>query len=135
MRRQSESVEEAGSVPSPKNLIALWFDDGPAERTDDVLALLGEHDAVATFFVLGRQVEGQESALHRVADGGHELGNHTFSHPDLRALEPTLIEDELVRTSAAIERTVGVRPRLMRPPYGRGIRRAAPVATRLGMTT
>jgi peptidoglycan/xylan/chitin deacetylase (PgdA/CDA1 family) len=122
-------------VQSSKKLIALSFDDGPADGTDDVLAVLREHDAVATFFVLGRQVEGRVSILRRVAHAGHELGNHTFSHPDLGALEPAQIEDELVRTSAAIEGAAGVRPRLMRPPYGRGMRRAAPVATRLGMTT
>jgi peptidoglycan/xylan/chitin deacetylase (PgdA/CDA1 family) len=116
-----------------KKLIALTFDDGPDEKTPDILDLLDEHQALATFFVLGRQVEGREDVLKRAVESGHELGNHSFSHPRFAELQPGEIEEELVRTSNAIQKAVGLRPRLMRPPYGLGMDRAAPVARRLGL--
>lgn len=116
-------------------LIALTFDDGPDEKTPEILDLLDEHGALATFFVLGRQVEGREGILRRAVDAGHELGNHSFSHPRFEELQPQEIHDELVRTSNAIEDAVSVRPRLMRPPYGLGALAASPEAARLGMKT
>jgi peptidoglycan/xylan/chitin deacetylase (PgdA/CDA1 family) len=118
-----------------RRLIALTFDDGPDEKTSAILDLLDEHEAAATFFVLGRQVKGREHVLRRTVESGHELGNHSFSHPRFAELQPPEIEDELVRTSNAIEGAVGFRPRLMRPPYGLGAFAASPVATRLGMKT
>jgi peptidoglycan-N-acetylglucosamine deacetylase len=116
-------------------LIALSFDDGPDEQTTEILALLAQHEALGTFFVLGRQVQGREEVLRRAVDAGHEIGNHTFDHPHLGTLDPAQIEDELIRTSDVIEAAVGLRPRLMRPPYGMGALQAAPVARRLGMKT
>ena len=115
--------------------IALSFDDGPDDATAQILDLLEWHGAHATFFVLGRQVEGREEVLRRAVKAGHELGNHTFSHPNLEKLASAQIETELVRASAAIEGAVGFRPRLMRPPYGLGEHQARSVARRLGMKT
>ena len=118
-----------------KKLIAFTFDDGPDEKTHAILDLLDEHDAKATFFVLGRQVKGREDVLRRAVEARHELGNHTFDHPHLETLEPAEIEEQLRRTSDAIESAVGFRPQLMRPPYGLGALKTAPVAARLGMKT
>ncbi|MDQ2913767.1 MAG: polysaccharide deacetylase family protein [Chloroflexota bacterium] len=117
-------------------LIAFSFDDGPDEKTAEILDLLDQYEALGTFFVLGRQVQGREEVIRRAVEAGHEIGNHTFDHPHLDTLEPSQIEDELARTSDVIEAAVGLRPRLMRPPYGMGdALRAAPVARRLGMKT
>lgn len=118
-----------------RKLIALTFDDGPDEKTPEILDLLGEHGAVGTFFVLGGMIKGREEVLRRAVESGHEIGNHTFDHPHLEKLEPSQIEEQLARTSDAIEGAAGIRPRLMRPPYGLGALRAAPIASRLGMKT
>lgn len=128
-------LDRVASALSRRKLIALSFDDGPDEKTPEILDALAEHEALATFFVLGRQVEGREDVLRRAARSGHEIGNHTFDHPRLESLSPAQIEDQLARTSDAIESATGVRPRLMRPPYGLGALAASPVATALGMRT
>jgi peptidoglycan/xylan/chitin deacetylase (PgdA/CDA1 family) len=80
-------------------------------------------------------VEGREDVLRRAVRSGHEIGNHTFDHPHLENLEPLQIGEQLAHTSDAIEAATGVRPRLMRPPYGLGALAASPVAARLGMKT
>lgn len=101
-------------------LIALTFDDGPSEETLAILDVFREHGAVGTFFVLGREIRGRESALRRMAAEGSEIANHTFNHPRIDALAPEEIEGELRSTSDAIESIVGFRPSLMRPPHGMG---------------
>ncbi len=118
-----------------RKLMAFTFDDGPDEKTEEIATFLAAHEVSATFFVLGRQVEGREKLLRLLLESGHEIGNHTFSHPDFESLEPAEIEHELSRTSDLIEDVVRIRPRLMRPPYGSGALRAAPIARRLGMKT
>lgn len=128
-------INRIASALLRKKLIALSFDDGPDEKTPEILDLLDEHEALATFFVLGRQVEGREDVLRRAVQSGHEIGNHTFDHPHLETLEPAEIEEQLVRASGVIELAVGLRPKLMRPPYGLGALAASPVAARLGMKT
>ncbi|PYS76593.1 MAG: hypothetical protein DMF66_13855 [Acidobacteria bacterium] len=61
--------------------VALTFDDGPSEDTERVLDVLAAHGLHATFFMVGRQVERFPQTARRVADGGHEIGNHSYSHP------------------------------------------------------
>lgn len=118
-----------------QKLIALSFDDGPAEATPAILDVLREHDARATFFVVGREIPSREGILERMIGEGNEIGNHTYSHAELGELSPEEIENELRATSDIIEKTVLLRPSLMRPPYGRGALQAARVARRLGMAT
>jgi peptidoglycan/xylan/chitin deacetylase (PgdA/CDA1 family) len=97
--------------------IALSFDDGPSPWTPPMLDLLAEHRARATFFVLGANVPGREDILRRALAEGHELGLHTWSHPNLTELSDDLIREEMSKTKAEIERAVGVSCRLWRPPY------------------
>ncbi len=115
------------------SVLALSFDDGPDDATSAILDLLARYDAHATFFVLGRQVRGREEILVRMLNEGHELGNHTFNHVRISDATAEEIEDELTRTSQEIERATGVTPSLMRPPFGIGGKRAAPIARRLGL--
>src|SRR5436853_4996166 len=61
--------------------VALTFDDGPSEDTERILDVLGSHDLSATFFMLGRQVALFPQAARRVIEAGHEIGNHSYSHP------------------------------------------------------
>lgn len=103
--------------------VALTFDDGPnAAATSRVLDLLGECGARATFFVVGQRVDaGGASAaalLRRMHAEGHEIGNHSWSHPNISRLSHAAIRDQVERTQSAIARACGVRPVLFRPPGG-----------------
>ncbi len=98
--------------------MALTFDDGPSNETDRVLDLLAEHGARATFFVCGANVERRAVTARRAVALGHEIGNHTYSHPLLLRLGPERVLEEVSRTQRTIEDRVGVSPRLFRPPYG-----------------
>lgn len=98
--------------------IALTFDDGPGEYTDLLLDTLSEHEAAATFYVLGSKVADNTETLQRMSAEGHEIGNHTWDHPDLTELTPQEIETELQRTDQAITQATGDEPGTVRPPYG-----------------
>jgi peptidoglycan/xylan/chitin deacetylase (PgdA/CDA1 family) len=114
--------------------VALSFDDGPSPaNTPRILDILGQHDARATFFVLGERIEGCEDVLARMAKEGHEVGNHTFTHPHTIDLRPGQITAELSRTNEALA-ALSIRPRLLRPPYGKDRRRIASAGRVLDMT-
>lgn len=99
-------------------VVALTFDDGPDPRyTPEVLALLEEHDATATFFMQGRHVE-EHPDLARVVADRHAVGNHSFNHPDLGAAEADVARRELSDTHEVIRSVVGRAPDTFRPPYG-----------------
>lgn len=104
--------------PSTRRAIALTFDDGPSESTIDVLRLLERFDARATFFQCGHHVRRLPRAAIRVAAEGHELGNHTDTHPSLFFRSPSFIYEQLERTQTMIAETTGVTPTLFRAPYG-----------------
>jgi peptidoglycan-N-acetylglucosamine deacetylase len=102
-----------------KRRVALTFDDGPADPyTNEILDVLRQADARATFFVCGKNVERLPDVSRRICAEGHALGNHTFSHPFLYFKSKEFIAAEIDRTQTAIERFTGVQPRLFRPPYG-----------------
>lgn len=99
--------------------ISLTFDDGPNPSTTPlVLDLLKKYNAKATFFVIGQNIEGNEWILQRMKAEGHEIANHSWSHPNLTNLSPDAIHQEIEKTQVAIEKAVGQRPVLVRPPYG-----------------
>jgi peptidoglycan-N-acetylglucosamine deacetylase len=99
--------------------VALTFDDGPAEPfTSQILDILREHRAPATFFCCGKNVERFSDIVRRIQAEGHTLGNHTYSHPLLYLKRRRLIEAEIDRTQEAIERVTRGAPTVFRPPYG-----------------
>ncbi len=99
--------------------IALTFDDGPSDRyTAQILDILQEHGVKATFFVVGVNVEKQPDLLRRIIAEGHEVGNHTYSHPHLQKMNETTLADELARTDALIRSVAGYEATLFRPPEG-----------------
>lgn len=112
----SEGVtHDADGVP----LVALTFDDGPHKTlTASLLDILAEEEVVATFYVVGRMVEQSPDLVSRMAEEGHEIGNHTWSHPDLRKLSAEKIRNEIARTSESIREATGSLPYSIRPPYG-----------------
>jgi peptidoglycan/xylan/chitin deacetylase (PgdA/CDA1 family) len=129
-RRSGELVRSRPRVRS--RLVALTFDDGPSIWTPAILDLLAEHDSMATFFVLGCSVSGKEDVLRRIVAEGHELGNHTFTHPDPAAVSDEVLVDELRRGGDAIAQACGQRPALARPPYGGAPERFAAAVRRIG---
>jgi peptidoglycan-N-acetylglucosamine deacetylase len=98
--------------------IALTFDDGPSESTPDLLQVLARHSVTATFFMCGKNVERLPEIARSVAAAGHEIGNHTDSHPRLHFCSPDFIYRELAAAQEKILRHTGATPRLFRAPYG-----------------
>lgn len=117
--------------------VALTFDDGPhPSLTPRLLDILAEHDARATFYVIGRNAERYPDILRRIAAEGHEIGNHTWSHPSLYGVNDRTMITELQRTNDIIQDTVGFAPVSIRPPYGNMYPRQSQLAFQeLGLTT
>ncbi|NUP76373.1 MAG: polysaccharide deacetylase family protein [Nonomuraea sp.] len=100
--------------------VALTFDDGPGPYTGKLLDLLRQRGVKVTFFVLGEQVAADKGGhiTRRIVDEGHEIGNHSWSHPSLTGLSPEGLQHELRHTGELVHRLTGVTMRVMRPPYG-----------------
>ncbi len=99
--------------------IAMTFDDGPsATLTPKLLDLLAAHHIKATFFVIGENVAEHPEIVERAAREGHEIANHSWSHPNFGKMSDEGVRRQLTRTDDAIKNATGVRPTLLRPPYG-----------------
>jgi peptidoglycan/xylan/chitin deacetylase (PgdA/CDA1 family) len=99
--------------------IAMTFDDGPsAQLTPKLLDILKERGIKATFFVVGQNAAEYPDILRRMADEGHEIANHSWSHPALTKLGAEGVRKQIENTNDAIVAATGKRPVLMRPPYG-----------------
>ena len=99
--------------------VALTFDDGPhATVTPRILNTLSEHHAKATFFMLGNQVEYYPKLVQRVAEEGHEIGNHSKTHIDLTAVDNDRLNEDLNDTNELVKDITGYFPAYIRPPYG-----------------
>lgn len=99
--------------------VALTFDDGPSPGiTDRVLKTLAEYKIRATFFMIGQRVVESPGLAREVRDAGHELANHSFTHPTLGGLAVDRVSNELHQCQNAIETATGVKPSWFRPPYG-----------------
>jgi len=112
-------------VDITKKQWVLTFDDGPYIHDDALLDLLKSKNVTATFFVNGntfmdiRSVEGRR-IIQRIYNEGHTIGSHTYNHIDLTAHSTEEIIDDLLQLEAALKEIIGVKPRFIRPPYGRG---------------
>ncbi len=99
--------------------IAMTFDDGPsAKLTAKLLDLLAARHIKVTFFVIGENVVQHPELVQRAAREGHEIGNHSWSHPYLAKMSDEGVRQQLQKTDDAIKNADGTRPTLMRPPYG-----------------
>ncbi len=99
-------------------LVGLSFDDGPAPATMRTLAALNRLGVHATFFVIGRQVRGNQRELRAIVAHGNEIAVHTWDHPDLTTLTNAQVRGELIDTRDVIKEATGVDAGLYRPPYG-----------------
>ena len=119
---------EPSSTPSPtlgKNVncrkvkcVALTFDDGPGPDTTKLLKYLREADVKATFFMVGKNVAEHPDVAKSVAAAGHEIGVHTWSHPDLTRLSAAQVSSQVNRGLAIIRKETGAKPSFLRPPFG-----------------
>ncbi|MER7492020.1 polysaccharide deacetylase family protein [Streptomyces pharetrae] len=122
------------SVSGLGRTMVLTFDDGPDPRyTPDILDTLRAYDVRAMFFVCGEMAAASPDLLARMADEGHVVGNHTWSHPLLTRLTGARIRTEMERTCDVIEDVYGERPGWFRAPYGAWNRAAFRIGAELGM--
>ena len=107
------------SVETEKKQIAITFDDGPHPvLTPRILEILAKYNIPATFFMVGQNVLNYPDAARAVIEAGHEVGNHTFTHPHLAGLNEHAIMDEIGKCEDALEELCEYRPHLLRTPQG-----------------
>ncbi|MBB5034017.1 polysaccharide deacetylase family protein [Prosthecobacter vanneervenii] len=107
------------SVKISQKTLAMTFDDGPhPSLTPKLLDLLKERNIKCTFFLIGQQVKMYPDIVRRIIAEGHEIGNHTWTHCSLTSRSDDQIRSELKKSEDAVFEVAGVRPHLVRPPYG-----------------
>ena len=112
-----EALAATDEAPKPRLDCAITFDDGPGRFTEQLLDTLKRKQVVATFFVLGELVQRAPHLVLRIAAEGHEVGNHSFDHPNLRHLDYRSQKAEIDKTERALLK-LGITPKYFRPPYG-----------------
>ncbi len=128
-------VRVVRAVPVPVKAVALTFDDGPsATYTPEVLSLLQQYAAKATFFVVGREVVRHPQLIRQEAQDGMEIGNHGFNHLTVRGLDPVAIQAEAKPVEQEITAITGNRPTLYRLPRGQGDPRSLRALADMGYT-
>lgn len=123
-------------VDRPDKVMAISFDAmWGTEHTDRILDILDKYNVKTTFFLGGYWVEKYPDYVKKLHERGHEIGNHTYSHPHLNSLSPDGIRRELERNEANIQAITGVKPILFRPPFGEYNNAVIETATQLGYCT
>ncbi|MBS4762413.1 polysaccharide deacetylase family protein [Carnobacteriaceae bacterium zg-ZUI252] len=132
LTKEQEHSKNLSAEMGKKNVgkkIAITFDDGPLDgRTNRVLDILKKYDVKATFYLVGGHVAGNEHLIKRQVAEGHELGNHTWSHPNLAECSEESVMREIQDTQNAVYQAAGVKPKTLRVPYGSYNARVAEVA-------
>jgi peptidoglycan/xylan/chitin deacetylase (PgdA/CDA1 family) len=104
---------------SDPNQMALTFDDGPNDpHTMHLLEVLAQHNARATFFLIGKYVRQRPDIARAILAAGHEIGTHTDSHPNLILVSAARLRQELADCNKALEDALGKKVMLLRPPFG-----------------
>lgn len=128
-------IDRAALKGEAGRVCALTFDDGPeAGYTAKLCAILDQYQIKATFFCVGRNVVAYPKAMKQLVASGHEIGNHTYSHPVSTQLSIAKLKQQLQKTNAALEK-YGVTPRWFRPPYGEISAADVKAASSLGFAT
>lgn len=116
-KAEEETFQEGQEENRP--LAALTFDDGPsAEYTPRLIDGLKERNIKASFFLLGRNIPGNEEIVERMQEEGHLIGNHTYNHVQLSAISEAEAREEILKTNNIIYEITGNYPQYMRPPFG-----------------
>ncbi|MGC9159648.1 MAG: polysaccharide deacetylase family protein, partial [Terracidiphilus sp.] len=110
---------EALVAPRHPGELALTFDDGPNPAwTPQLLDVLAAHGVQATFFMVGNYAHTQPALVRQVAERGHLIGNHSWSHPNLAITAPSRVRQQLLRTKETLEQITGLPIKHFRPPFG-----------------
>lgn len=117
MDRSSAFFLERGMRVEMK--LALTFDDGPNKATESILLTLKKYSVAGTFFIWGEKIKGQELLIAKMYQAGHEIGNHSFTHPDFTQLTEKDVQREIDGADNAIKKVTGKETVYFRPPYGR----------------
>jgi len=116
---QKHSKTTFTTINIDKPVAALTFDDGPhASLTPKLLDILKARKVKATFFVVGTNAAEYPAILKRIVAEGHEIGNHSWNHPNFAKMSNDAIKSQMDRTNEAIKAATGITPTVMRPPYG-----------------
>lgn len=110
--------KEKTEIDPKKPMVALSFDDGPGERTTELLNQLKKYNAHATFFMLGKNVKRYPDAVKQMLQDGNELGNHSYDHQQLTKIDAEAIAKEVNDTNQNIKDICGSPATVLRPPYG-----------------
>lgn len=110
--------EDFRTAEPDKPMVALTFDDGPNTHTDRLLDIFKEYGGKGTFFVVGDTIDKRKETLKRMAEEGHEIGNHSWNHLQLTDLEEKDLIYQIMMTREKIYDVAGVNSHLVRPPYG-----------------
>ena len=113
-------IKTINSIRTNEKVVALTFDDGPIEqRTENILTVLNKFNAKATFFYIGKRIEGNEYLLKKIYERGHLIGNHSYSHSNFFDLMTTRqMVNDLEKGNQEIEKVIKKTPLFFRPPYG-----------------
>ncbi|MCI9340942.1 MAG: polysaccharide deacetylase family protein [Dorea sp.] len=112
-----EAMEESKIDPG-KPMVALTFDDGPGKRTGELLEVIAQYHAHATFFMQGKNIPSYQDVVKRMKEIGCELGSHSFDHPNLSKLDEAGIRSQLDQTNQNLINAAGQAATVLRPPYG-----------------
>lgn len=109
---------EKTDIDASKPMIALTFDDGPSAHTQRLLDIFKEYGGKGTFFVIGNTLDSRENTLKKIANEGHEIGNHSWNHRQFTNIAIDEVKDQIMMTRAKIFDITGVDCTIVRPPYG-----------------
>lgn len=115
---EGKMVSKELNIDPNKPMMALTFDDGPGDRTAELLEVLNKYNAHATFFMLGEKLGGQDEIVNKMVEIGCELGNHSYDHPALSSLSASDVQKQIAGTNDLLIKACGKPATVMRPPYG-----------------
>ncbi|MHC0038325.1 polysaccharide deacetylase family protein [Pseudoneobacillus sp. C159] len=104
-------------VETDEKVVALTFDDGPNEKTDEILKILKDNDVKATFYLIGEQMKKYSAETVKIVEAGHEIGNHSYTHQRMVLKSPAFVKEELDQTNKQIQAAGYQGPITFRPPY------------------
>ena len=125
---------QKNDIDITKPMIALTFDDGPSAYTQRLLDVFQTYGGKGTFFVLGSTLDNRQETLRRIANEGHEIGNHSWSHSQFTDISTSEVKNEIMKTRNKIYDITGVDCTLVRPPHGACNDRIKAIGKELGVS-
>lgn len=118
-RKPQTELEEGIATEHKQRSVAITFDDGPVEPyTSQVLDILMKYNVLATFFLLGENIERFPDTAQRIVNEGHRIGNHTHDHSNLAEVDNGRVDIEVAKGAETLKTILNQEPTIFRPPYG-----------------